>query len=514
MQKSRTSQIITFLLVILTVLSPTFFLRVSSSPVHQAPVEQTLSILLNCSDINGIIRPFGEINDGPAPVSNASSYADLTNQYQEIGITAIRTHDLSGPTDIHTIFPNLSMDPNNASNYHFESSDYFITRMIKAGCQVYYRLGESAGINDTLRRPPANFTTWAQVCQHITMHYNDGWASGYHYNIRYWEVWNEPDLSGFWNSTAERYYALYQITAETLKAYNASLKIGGPCTSSVSNKSFTNGFLQFVADHQVPLDFFSWHMYANTPFDYSAASLYIRALLDSYGFTATENINSEWNNNIVTPQRDHDNAKNAAFTACSLTVFQDAKLDQAYRYRGTADKDWIMRFLGLDLSLFSYNGMYKRPALSYLTMHSMTKDTPLRLRTPPQNASTGITYLAGMSNDSTNMSILISNYNANNTSYSLSIVNFPLNGSYTVVWYLIDETHHLEIMENTKENASEFTTTGTLKTNSVIFYRLTVSSVIPEEGPKVEKIPFLFRLRILDPFTRALAFLFILFILS
>jgi hypothetical protein len=505
---------IVFSLGVILILSAFFPPTFSSSFDSSTSGKGALTIQLNCSNTNGIIRPFGEINDGPAPVSNASKYADLTNQYQQIGITAIRTHDLAGPTDIHTIFPNLSRDPTNASNYHFETSDYYITKMIQAGCQVYYRLGESAGGNDTLKLPPANFTAWAYVCKHITMHYNDGWDNGFHYNIRYWEVWNEPDLSGFWNGTVEQYYALYLITADTLKTYNASLKIGGSCTSSVYNYNYTDRFLQYVSDHYVPLDFFSWHMYTDSPSELSQGSLHIRTLLDSYGFNTTENINSEWNNFIVSPQRDHDNAKNAAFTACCLTAFQDARLDQAYRYRGTGDKNKLMRLLGLDLSLFAYNGVYKRPALTYLAMHSLVDDTPIRLATPPMNGSTGITYLAGISPDGTNLTILVSNLNAPTTPYTLTVTDIPWETSYTAAEYLIDETHHLQIKSKTTETASPYQTTQTLKSNSVHMYHLTNSSVIPAEGPAVAKIPFFLRLKILDPLTRLLAVLLILFILS
>ena len=34
---------------------------------------------------------------------------------------------------------------------------------------------------------------WANVCKHIVMHYNAGWANGFYYNIKNWEVWNEPE---------------------------------------------------------------------------------------------------------------------------------------------------------------------------------------------------------------------------------------------------------------------------------------------------------------------------------
>jgi hypothetical protein len=481
---------------------------------HTTILKDTMFIHLDCSNISGSIRPFEDINDGPTPIKDEPRYVDLTDQYRGIGITSIRTHDLFGPTDTTTIFPDRNADPTNESSYHFETSDPLITSMVHAGCQVFYRLGESAGNNETLRRPPENFTKWAEVCKHISMHYNEGWKRGFFYDIMYWEIWNEPDLTGFWNGTADQYYELYHITADTMKAWNLSLKIGGPCTSSVTNSNYTQGFLQYVKDHDVPLDFFSWHRYASTPFEMYNASRYIRLLLDSYGFFDAENINTEWNLDILTPQRDKDNARNAAFTACCLTVFQDAKIDRAYRYRGNQENNWLMRFLGLDLSLFTYEGVYKRPALTYKVMNEIAQDTPLRLSTPLMDASAGITYLAGISEDRTNISILISNFDAADIQYTLELSNLPWGATYTVAQYLIDENHHLEITNKTTYDISPYTLTQTLKSNSVYFYRFTNSSMIPAEGPSVAKIPFLLRLHFLDPLARILAILIVLFILS
>jgi xylan 1,4-beta-xylosidase len=498
----------------LVFLCPSLSASFSPNMFHTSILKDTMFIRLDCSNISGSIRPFGDINDGPTPIKNEPKYANLTDQYRDIGITSIRTHDLFGPTDMTTIFPDWNADPTNESSYHFETSDPLITSMIHAGCQVFYRLGESAGNNETLRIPPENFTKWAEVCNHINMHYNDGWKQGFSYNIVYWEIWNEPDLTGFWNGTADQYYEMYHITADTMKAWNSSLKIGGPCTSSVVNSNYTKGFLQYVKDHEVPLDFFSWHRYAGTPYELYNASRYIRLLLDSYGFFNAENINTEWNVDILTPQRDKDNARNSAFTACCLAVLQDAQIDRAYRYRGNQENNWLMRFLGLDLSLFTYTGIYKRPALVYKAMKDITQDTPLRLSTPLMDASSGITYLAGISEDHTNISIIISNFDAAETQYNLKLSNLPWNTTYTIVRYLIDETHHLEISNKTTSGESPCMLTQTLQSNSIHLYRLTTSSVIPAEGPSVAKIPLLLRLHLLDPLTRILAIFIVLFILS
>jgi hypothetical protein len=56
--------------------------------------KDTLYIPLDCSNISGLIRPFGHINDGPIPIKAQSGSVDLTTQYRDIGITSIRTHDL------------------------------------------------------------------------------------------------------------------------------------------------------------------------------------------------------------------------------------------------------------------------------------------------------------------------------------------------------------------------------------------------------------------------------------
>ena len=483
-------------------------------PSTSFPANNTLTIDLDCTNTAGMILPFSEINSGPLPIHTEHQGVNLTQQYQEIGVTFIRTHDFYGPTDISSVFPNWSADPFLPSSYNFMASDPFITGIINAGCRVFYRLGESASGNESLRTPPANHSKWAEICKHIVMHYNDGWNNGYYYNITYWEIWNEPDLQGFWKGTAEEYYYLYHTTVETLKTYNPTLKVGGPCTSSITNTNFTSRFLEYVIDHDLPLDFYSWHRYADTPHDLFIGARQIRNLLDSYGLYDCENINTEWNVNILGPQRDKSNAKNAAFTTCTLTSFQDAGIDYTFRYRGTGDSNWLSKLIGFDLSLFTYDGIYKTPALSYIAMHYMILDSPVRLMTPEMDGATGITYLAGIAEDGSNISILISNFDAPDTDYVLTLDLLPFDTDYTVIHYRIDDNHHLQITNSSLLKGSTFCTTQRLDGNSVHFLRLTTSTVIPSEGPTVAEIPFLLRLRCLDPITQILGILLMLLFFS
>src|ERR1039457_5114041 len=82
------------------------------------------------------------------------------------------------------IFPNGKADPEKPESYNFGCTDKFLGADREGGAEVYYRIGRSWGAQID---PPPDFDKYADVVRHVAMHYNKGWASGFHYNIRYWE---------------------------------------------------------------------------------------------------------------------------------------------------------------------------------------------------------------------------------------------------------------------------------------------------------------------------------------
>ena len=48
------------------------------------------------------------------------------------------------------------------------------------------------------------------------------------------EVWNEPNLSGFWRGSQAAYFQLYDASAKALKRVDGKLRVGGPATSRAS----------------------------------------------------------------------------------------------------------------------------------------------------------------------------------------------------------------------------------------------------------------------------------------
>ena len=75
----------------------------------------------------------------------------------------------------------------------------------------------------------------------------------------YFEVWNEPNLSGFWEDAVQTaYFALFDLTSKTLKSVDPALRIGGPATAGAA---WVPEFLAHVKESGAAIDFVSTHTY-------------------------------------------------------------------------------------------------------------------------------------------------------------------------------------------------------------------------------------------------------------
>src|SRR5271169_4959239 len=387
------------------------------------------SLHVDAGKVTGEIRSFQGLNGPPSPVM--AGLPNLAQQYTDLRISQVRTHDFMGPTEIDShfdqtnpllawlvpdeaqragvvqagnaaiIFPDWSADPEKSGSYNFGPTDKVIGAIRGSGAEVYYRIGRSWGSSI---EPPPDFDKFASVVKHIAMHYNQGWANGFHHNIRYWEFWNEPEAL-FWGGTPEQFYSLYEKTARALKSIDPALKVGGDAIANpYDDGSYREGFIDYCAAHKLPLDFYSWHTYADhsaDPYDAVRLSKQIRGILDSHGFPKAESILSEWN---LTPDfTEHEKAglqgvDNAAFVGAVLSYFQDAPIDRALFYRG--DAAWM--------GLFGLDGQYFKTAYAFKAMGKM-QETPQRLSVAGAD-SFGFATIAGRSADGNTVQILISNY--------------------------------------------------------------------------------------------------------
>ena len=324
-----------------------------------------VSVTVDPGVIKGPVKPMNAVNNGPA-WDSPQQKAD----FRILDIPFSRTHDASEGyygerlVDISDIFPDFSKNPDKESSYDFRETDLYIKTLIEAGSEPFYRLGQTIENQIAAKYniyPPKDYKKWAVICEHIIRHYNEGWADGFHYNIRYWEIWNEADLdmsSGRWETEPrtwggpiEEFHKMYAIAAKHLKSCFPDLKIGGPSYCRIQGtKTYFPEFFQYMRDNKVPIDFISWHKYGAEPSVYLMEADLIRGWMKEYGYGDAELILNEWNyrrfkegsgsSNERYNRINRRSMKGAAFVAATMSALQDAPVDMMMYYDFRANSNY------------------------------------------------------------------------------------------------------------------------------------------------------------------------------
>ena len=334
-------------------------------------IEKKYNVSIDTGKTTGKIRPLHGVNNAPYYYGSAGKLHYL----KEAHIPYSRLHDTCGPyggnryVDIANIFPDFDADETDGSNYDFIATDHLLTNLCENGAEPFYRFGPTIendpfGIGYRIF-PPKDPAKWARICEHIIRHYNYGWNNGYHLNIQYWEIWNEPDNepviseNPMWRGTMEEFFELYRVTANHLKRCFPELKIGGygSCgfysvvqleaspDAHISPRTayFTEFFLKFlkyISDPatSAPLDFFSWHSYADENSCVRFAE-FAKETLDRFGYADAENIFDEWN---VGPYL-RGTLQDASNIASMIITMDDSPVDKMMYY----DAQYIHSYSGM-----------------------------------------------------------------------------------------------------------------------------------------------------------------------
>ncbi len=306
----------------------------------------------------GKIKPMHGVGQPPFSGIDFS----MVKYLKDAGIPYSRLHDVGGKfaenlwVDIPNIFRDFDADPYDPASYDFAFTDLLIKALMENECEPVFRLGVTIENAHRIKAyriyPPKDFKKWAIICEHIIRHYTEGWAKGFKYDIKYWEIWNEPDnnpnceTNPMWRGTKEEYFELYEIASKHLKNRFPHLKIGGygscgfysltgsdgsfgMCTWQTDYfVKFMDAFLEHVKNTGAPLDFFSWHTYDGDIKNNILYANYARRRLDEEGFAETETSCNEWNCQVKL----RGSAKHAAITASVMLAFQNAPLDTAMFY--------------------------------------------------------------------------------------------------------------------------------------------------------------------------------------
>jgi xylan 1,4-beta-xylosidase len=349
--------------------------RADETPLRKVAIDAAVTV--------GTLRPFSGVQ---------AAGASGTAFYKAARVDLVRI-PVSAAGEAGAIFPEMGADAEDPKSYNFSATDRLVASIRAGGAEPLFRIGKNG---DTAAEPPANPDKWAQIAQHIVLHYNRGWDRGYRYGIRYWEIWNAPDSKLSWSGSPEEYYALYEKTARAIAAADAEALVGGPALARpLIAGAYREKFFDFVRMHRLPLDFFSWHFYAldaNDPYSFVPIARQLRVILDAHGLGSTKNILDEWN--ADPSDGDVTNASQAAFAASALIYMLGGPFDaQTYHSAEAA---------------FGGNGELDSVGHALSTFGTL-KSTPVLIRTEGGDDA-GFAVVAGRSQDRRLVQVMIGNY--------------------------------------------------------------------------------------------------------
>lgn len=337
------------------------------------------TIRIDFSAVTGKIKPMHALNNPPTvPGDTAGLYARIA----EANVPYARLHDTGGAfggaryVDVANIFPDFGADENDPASYDFAFTDHLLAAMEATGLKPFYRLGCTIENHHKIKAyhicPPTDPQKWARICGQIVRHYNEGWAAGFHYGIRYWEIWNEPDNepepenNPMWRGTQREFFELYEITAKYLKGLFPGLMVGGyagcgfyalsraDCSRAANSTprteyflDFFHNFMRYISVGDVPLDFFSWHSYAGIRENLVSAA-YVREQLDRYGYGRAQSILNEWNPG----RQNRGTAADASNIAAMMCAMQRGAVDMCMYYDGQMHSSYCGLFSADRLCVF------------------------------------------------------------------------------------------------------------------------------------------------------------------
>ena len=194
--------------------------------------------------------------------------------------------------------------------------------------------------------PPADYDKWTtmvvKTLEHLISRYGEE-------EVLTWpiEVWNEPNLPGFWlNADIDEYCKLYKLTSQAIKKFNPKFKVGGPAICGGADEKWMKGFLSYCQKNNLTLDFISRHHYTTElpenkghygyaelmDLDYTLQTLKdCRKIIDSYPEYKDLPFNiTEFNTSYIPNCPLHDTNLNAAYIARTLAEIGDYVTSYSY----------------------------------------------------------------------------------------------------------------------------------------------------------------------------------------
>ena len=319
----------------------------TGEPAARLPVEKLRTIAADVSQPAQPLNRMAEFCVG-AGRANEGLRADWQRQLrrvrEECGFRYVRFHGLLCD-DMGVYFEDQAGRPMYNWQYVDELFDFLRSIGMKPFVELGFMPSALASGPQTIFwwhgnvTPPKDYAKWEALIAALVRHCTERYGAD---EVRSWyfEVWNEPNLDGFWMGNPGKksfeewapgaraeYFKLYATTARAVKSVDPALRVGGPATAG---EGWIDEMLAYCAKEGVPLDFVSTHSYATTS-GYldehgNAGTVFsperdaitagvkrVRGQIDRSRFARAELHYTEWSSSYTPADPIHDSYHSAAF---------------------------------------------------------------------------------------------------------------------------------------------------------------------------------------------------------
>lgn len=330
----------------------------SISAAAEGANERLVSADLN--DVRGERSGMGQLCVG-AGRANEGLRADwqrqLAEAHSECGFRYIRFHGLlCDDMGVYLI------DRNGKEVYNWQYIDELFDSILDIGMRPFVELGfmpsALASGPSTIFwwkgnvTPPKDMDKWEAFIQALITHWTERYGEDEVANW-YFEVWNEPNLSGFWTGhdsglddagLRAEYFKLYSSTSRAVKSVSSRYRVGGPATAG---NAWVPQMIDYCAKNGDALDFVSTHNYAvmagyldeygnaGTVFAPNRDAMIrdVRGVRDQIEASAMPGLElhyTEWSASYTPSDPIHDSYHSAAFILNKLKGVGDAAQSMSY----------------------------------------------------------------------------------------------------------------------------------------------------------------------------------------
>ena len=222
----------------------------------------TANIVINCASNLGPVNPYVWGVGGPDKHSWWAGNTNLEQSIRAAKIAMVRVNPIQ--IDLYN-----GRDPYPSANtWDFTGMDAILNTVFDAGATPSFLLcafpgGVSHSTNSAGKITNANWNAYATFMNGVVNHYNVQKALGTNRTVKYWEMWNEPDIEPDGTFASKSDYSNFVYTVgNAMKAVDPTIQLIGPVGGDLSS----GGWVNYTAKNlSAQIDILCWHDYGPNP---------------------------------------------------------------------------------------------------------------------------------------------------------------------------------------------------------------------------------------------------------